>query len=286
MAAQPLLQESELSFDYHNDKEEDTNRPVWNANGASKNRRKWLPLLLAFFIGLSTGLLSSIVFFSTSSRKQSIASCLQQTSQPSPVLRDLEITYHEQLFNGSFFKETIYRQDGSPEVDAAWDELGANYRPLILPEKVGEEMGIPKNHVRVNPKYGGGYPVYIEATHQIHCVNLVRQGLYYNIDYYRNLKKGAFVNGEKVVKKHISHCLDMIRQQLMCTADLGVLSQVWWRSNETEVPHAFPDFNNKHTCKNFENIKKWYGDRQMPEDQPDDFTVLPEERDWIQIGIP
>jgi hypothetical protein len=29
-------------------------------------------------------------------------------------------------FNGSFYKEDIYRQDPSPEVDAAWEALGTN----------------------------------------------------------------------------------------------------------------------------------------------------------------
>lgn len=43
-------------------------------------------------------------------------------------------------------------------------------RALVIPENVAHEIGIPKNHVRVNPKYRGGYPAYIEATHQIHCV--------------------------------------------------------------------------------------------------------------------
>ncbi|KAE9983569.1 hypothetical protein EG327_005449 [Venturia inaequalis] len=273
MAARPLLQESELSFDCHNDKEGDVDHPVWSANRSSESRR----------------LMLSIAFFSISARKPSIAACLQQSSQPSPVLRDLEITYHEQRFNGSLLKETIYRQDASPEVDAAWEELGANYRYFILPETVAHEIGVPKYHVRINPKYGGGYPVSLEATHQIHCVNLVRQGLYYNIDYYRNLKQGAFVNGDKVVKKHISHCLDMLRQQIMCTADLGVVSQVWWRSSKDGEPNTFPDFNNKHTCKNYEDIRKWHAERQIPknEDQPEDYTLPPAERDWIiPVGMP
>lgn len=29
-------------------------------------------------------------------------------------------------FNGSFFDETIYRREASPQVDAAWEALGVN----------------------------------------------------------------------------------------------------------------------------------------------------------------
>lgn len=126
MAAQPLLRESEFFSDYHADKEGDADFPFWKGNSSSGKRQSCWPLFVAFLFGLTTGLLLSVVFFSILPRKPWTISCLQKTSQPSPVLRDLEITYHEQQFNGSFFKETIYRQDGSPEVDAAWADLGAD----------------------------------------------------------------------------------------------------------------------------------------------------------------
>ena len=41
-----------------------------------------------------------------------------------PITEDIDITYSMVKFNGSFEKENIYRQDPSPEVDAAWDDLG------------------------------------------------------------------------------------------------------------------------------------------------------------------
>jgi hypothetical protein len=40
----------------------------------------------------------------------------------------------------------------------------------------------------------------------------------------------------------------------MCNADTGVLGQVWYNKDE---PQAFPDFNTKHKCKNFEAIREW-----------------------------
>jgi len=40
-----------------------------------------------------------------------------------------------------------------------------------------------------------------------------------------------------------AHCLDILRQQLMCTVDIGVLGQIWWNK---ESPTAYPDFNTRH----------------------------------------
>ena len=43
-----------------------------------------------------------------------------------PVLRDVDIKYQPTEFNGAFMKEDIYRQEGSDEVDKAWEALGVN----------------------------------------------------------------------------------------------------------------------------------------------------------------
>lgn len=82
-------------------------------------------------------------------------------------------------------------------------------------------------------KYGGGFFVNVEGMHHLHCLvclfllrprssplmkfgrlrypqNLVRQGLYYNYDYYKRQGTGAFVNEDMIVEKHICKSL-MIR---------------------------------------------------------------------------
>lgn len=101
----------------------------------------------------------------------------------------------------------------------------------------------------------------------------MRQSLYYNYDYYKAQGRGAFVNSDLVVRLHVSHCLDILRQQLMCSADTGVLGQVWW--NQTN-PQAFVDFNTKHQCKNYEDIRQWAFENQLPKEVPEDFLQPPE----------
>jgi len=68
------------------------------------------------------------------------------------------------------------------------------------------------------------------------------------------------------------HCIEMIRQQLMCTADVGMITYEWVRYflwfNLGSVAHShnpifrginepYPDFNTKHQCRNFEKILAW-----------------------------
>ena len=52
------------------------------------------------------------------------------------VMEDVEISYDVVQFEGSLMHENIFRQTGSPEVDAAWESLGieCNLRTPILQE--------------------------------------------------------------------------------------------------------------------------------------------------------
>jgi hypothetical protein len=40
----------------------------------------------------------------------------------------------------------------------------------------------------------------------------------------------------------------------MCNVDTAVLGQVW---HDKKDPSAFPDFNTKHTCKNYDDVREW-----------------------------
>ncbi|KAL9619245.1 MAG: hypothetical protein Q9160_006097 [Pyrenula sp. 1 TL-2023] len=202
---------------------------------------------------------------------------------PAPVVSDVGITYTTQRFNGSLLKENIYRQSASPEVDAAWESLGVNYRAIVVPESQASASDIRPDQVHISPKYGGGYPANVEGLHHLHCLNLLRQSLYYNYDYYHERGDGAFVNSDEIVRHHVSHCLDILRQQLMCTLDVGVLGQVWWNP---PAPMAYPDFDTRHKCRNFEAVRDWAERNQAPADTPMDYLVPPKEGDRVFEEIP
>lgn len=103
-------------------------------------------------------------------------------------MSDVGISYHVQEFNGSLLKENIYRQDASPEVDAAWDALGVNCtflcigmyidssaeksidRAVRVPREKAEEYGLAPDQVKIREKYGGGFPAHVEGLYHLHCL--------------------------------------------------------------------------------------------------------------------
>lgn len=89
-------------------------------------------LLCALLVGLTVGVSAGVAALVVLKWQSEGPSCLSQTSSASPITRDLDITYHVETFNGSFMNENIYRQKGSPEVDAAWEALGINCKFKFL----------------------------------------------------------------------------------------------------------------------------------------------------------
>ncbi|KAH8807208.1 hypothetical protein F5884DRAFT_788773 [Xylogone sp. PMI_703] len=210
--------------------------------------------------------------------------CIAQASRyRSPILNDVDLSFQSVRFNGSLFKDNIYRKEASPEVDEAWQALGVDYRVAVVPSDQAERAGLTPDYVQINEKYGGGYVANVEGLHHLHCLNLLRQSLYYNYDYYHDLGQGAFKNDDFVVRYHVTHCLDILRQQLMCTVDTGMLGQIWW--NKTH-PNAYPDFNTEHKCKNFETVRKWAEERQAPENPPLDYIKMPLHASQVYETIP
>lgn len=76
-------------------------------------------------------------------------------------------------------------------------------RAAIVPDSLAAKAGLLKSHVQVREEYGGGYPANVEGLHHLHCLNLLRQSLYYNFEHYHSLKKGAFKNDDGVLYAHV-----------------------------------------------------------------------------------
>lgn len=72
----------------------------------------------------------------------------------------------------------------------------------------------------------------------------------------------------------------------MCTVDIGVMGQVWFQPPMSEYPETYVDFNTQHVCRNFENVRKWAEDHQIPADIPDGFLEAPSEGDRVYHTIP
>ncbi|KAF2198139.1 hypothetical protein GQ43DRAFT_337235, partial [Delitschia confertaspora ATCC 74209] len=215
--------------------------------------------------------------------------CIDHTSQYSPVRKEVDPHWSVVRFNGSLLKANVFRQDAGPEVDAAWESLGISYRSVVIPESEAERTGLLPDQVKISQSYGGGYPANVEGLHHLHCLDLMRKALWWNYDHYHAKGEGAFINSDYVVKYHVTHCMDIIRQQLMCTLDIGVLGQVWYQPEGEERATPYVDFNTQHTCRDFEAIRKWAEMRQLPLETMVDmskFYEKPKPGDKIYTELP
>jgi Mycotoxin biosynthesis protein UstYa len=53
---------------------------------------------------------------------------------------------------------------------------------------------------------------------------------------------------------HVDHCIETIRKNLMCTADVTPFFTIM---DDTAKSGKRPDFNTQHKCRNFDKLKDW-----------------------------
>ena len=116
-------------------------------------------------------------------------------------------------------------------------------------------MGFSSGMVKRRASDGGGFVAQMEVFHQLHCLDTLRQGLYFNYDYYHTNRRGVWERSDAVVRKHMGHCLDLLRTQLQCTADIGLVGMLW--VNASGTPEEFANFRTEHRCRDFEAIRAW-----------------------------
>lgn len=54
-------------------------------------------------------------------------------------------------------------------------------------------------------------------------------------------------------RDHISHCLDAIREAIMCASDISVITWQWNDRAQKALGHG----DILHTCRSFEKITEW-----------------------------
>jgi hypothetical protein len=95
--------------------------------------------------------------------------------------------------------------------------------------------------------------------------NMLRQSTH--ASYYAN--HTVFQNPEQVLRGHLDHCIEILRQQLMCIAEMAPM----FTYDSPVVEVALPDFNSVLMCRNFGDLYRWTkenmvvggGDWEIPE---------------------
>ncbi|KAF8191719.1 hypothetical protein BJ912DRAFT_1041539 [Pholiota molesta] len=170
------------------------------------------------------------------------------------IVEDKAWTSHTfTIFNGTFDFPSIYRGEPTPERDEAWHRISKGVSLLRLTReqllKIGKEDTPSK--VRFSEADGGGYMAFLEVAHELHCLNVLRKYLYF--DHYGKVDPFFTETKPKTYRTHLEHCIEDLRQSLMCTANDGMITFEWVRGYST----PYPDFNTRHQCRDFEKLIGW-----------------------------
>ncbi|KAF7345278.1 hypothetical protein MSAN_01904500 [Mycena sanguinolenta] len=144
----------------------------------------------------------------------------------------------------------------SPELDLMWSDL-YNYGVSRITK---EEAARLPNKTHAIPGDPGHYIAELDVFHNIHCLNKVRMAL--DPDYYPDWRistSNNYIPAQKDATEHISHCIDWLRQSIMCHVDTSVIVWQWnSRANESQVKG-----NVAHTCRRFDKITEWAKERVL-----------------------
>lgn len=151
-------------------------------------------------------------------------------------------------------------------MDQAWDRLSAEGFEIITVDKeaVIRAGKSPHESVKAPFSWGRGDEAYIaqvDVFHQIHCLNELRKEIHFN-HYYGNDSR---LTQDRLPRNHVEHkkhCIHILLQNLMCHADVDIITHNWVHYaeiNQPSRPYAepFADFNAVKQCRDFEALLNW-----------------------------
>ncbi|KAI0503270.1 hypothetical protein F5B22DRAFT_559680 [Xylaria bambusicola] len=165
----------------------------------------------------------------------------------------------------SKYRDSIKR---SKDVDDAWDALEwVRTFPITEADiiSIGKD---PRTAVKFPAEYGFGdnaYVAQLDIFHQLHCLNTLRL-----------IAWGQFEPAQEAAKRpysdlhwhHVAHCTEVLRENLMCNANLDVVTFNWKETQE--VP--FPDFNLNKRCTDAELLIRWQEANALPVEASRNFS--------------
>ncbi|KAH8673685.1 hypothetical protein BX600DRAFT_433300 [Xylariales sp. PMI_506] len=153
------------------------------------------------------------------------------------------------------------------DVDDMWRYITDGIPDTMISREEMIKIGLdPEGALEITDPATGkrGFRVAIEVFHQLHCLNLMRQNNYKS--HYAPMG-GDTAAEPHDLHNHIDHCIDALRQFIMCQGDVNVFAfRFPFGDND-----PWPDYTTPHVCRNFESIRTWaveHGVAQGP-DEPE-----------------
>lgn len=145
----------------------------------------------------------------------------------------------------------------SHESNMAWEKL-QKVRGISLSPDEAKTMNVPLTGLRSNGH--GRVASILGVQHNLHCIRIIRQVLYPNY-YYPN----STMEERAALVGHAGHCLESLRQSVMCVPDLAPRSVLWEDEHKEDIK-INPSVNGL-MCLRWESLVEWAVDEQR------DFTL-------------
>ncbi|KAI8298365.1 Cyclochlorotine biosynthesis protein O [Colletotrichum sp. SAR11_240] len=232
--------------------------------GVSSRRSRWFnhrwPQSNILLITTNSVTLIALIYtIWTGEPNTSTKGCTQTLSTPSPALEAIKYKTPEH-YNAEFRQTNKWRGppgNHSNAVDVAWHEIELGAGGIWVSEEevnllnMTDSAELPFH--KIPEEKGGGYLAMLEVFHLLHCLNSLRMGLFYNYEHYKFLDEGV---PDENIFTHYDHCIDMLRMNLMCYADVTPALFVDPLSNPLRRD-ALPNWSSMHTCRDFDAILDW-----------------------------
>ncbi|KAH8901283.1 hypothetical protein GQ53DRAFT_607631, partial [Thozetella sp. PMI_491] len=138
--------------------------------------------------------------------------------------------------------------------DRAWQDLYgfgilgvSREEAALMPNRTGRLAGTTDK-----------YFAELDVFHQLHCLNILRMSRY--PEHYRQQNTPE---ANEILSyfddEHIEHCIDTIRQSIMCHSDITPLVYQWDETQKRMRIHG----NVVHSCRDFDSIRDWSRERSI-----------------------
>ncbi|KAK1993870.1 hypothetical protein LX36DRAFT_728702 [Colletotrichum falcatum] len=147
------------------------------------------------------------------------------------------ISYEKRIIDLSIY--TDFQKRPGLDVDSAWHQL-LKYNNIVVRNDDLKNL----NRTSVLLRDGSGYLAGLDVFHELHCLNIIRENVF--DDYYK-------LEPQSEREQHILHCIDHLRQILMCHGDITPQTFEWVETKRYPVMKR----QSAHVCRRWEPIVDW-----------------------------
>lgn len=182
-----------------------------------------------------------------------------------------DVIEHEHKVFPWFTEVSAYTGPRTPEVDRAWAKLYMPHFWQALPRSAIEENFVNHTSRPIGDieEYGEPrYAVSLDVFHQLHCLDRIRMMINpsHELDsdtseghHHPDLKFPPQSRPGEPPYDHINHCINSIRESLMCQPDI---TPVPWQWHADEKKYRV-GIDVVHTCVNFDKIQEYVEERKL-----------------------